>query len=206
MVPESVPSSGGAMTVGQQIRQLREEKGWSQAKLGVLSGTGPSGISQIETGRRNPSAATLQRIAAPAPSEEQRAYAEKLMAAGVSESTARGVAGLDHRPEEYWAALSETTGLGEALGRVEQDREVRARLERIAERYGVDLGRMSRRRRAQLEQLVAAGGEALETSLAQLAPDTLFISRERLTALLRAVEQGELSADKALEELTGVRA
>lgn len=51
------------MTVGQEIRRRREEKGWSQAKLGVLSGTGPSGISQIETGRRNPSAATLQRIA-----------------------------------------------------------------------------------------------------------------------------------------------
>jgi transcriptional regulator with XRE-family HTH domain len=51
------------MTVGQEIRRLREENGWSQAKLGVLSGTGPSGISQIETGRRNPSAATLQRIA-----------------------------------------------------------------------------------------------------------------------------------------------
>ena len=51
------------MTVGQVIRQMREERGWSQAKLGVLSGTGPSGISQIETGRRNPSAATLERIA-----------------------------------------------------------------------------------------------------------------------------------------------
>jgi transcriptional regulator with XRE-family HTH domain len=51
------------MTVGKVIRQMREERGWSQAKLGVLSGTGPSGISQIETGRRNPSAATLERIA-----------------------------------------------------------------------------------------------------------------------------------------------
>jgi transcriptional regulator with XRE-family HTH domain len=51
------------MTVGQVIRQMREERRWSQAKLGVLSGTGPSGVSQIETGRRNPSAATLQRIA-----------------------------------------------------------------------------------------------------------------------------------------------
>jgi transcriptional regulator with XRE-family HTH domain len=51
------------MTVGQEIRRLREKKGWSQAKLGVLAGTGPSGISQIETGRRNPSAATLERIA-----------------------------------------------------------------------------------------------------------------------------------------------
>ena len=51
------------MTVGQEIRRLREKKEWSQAKLGVLAGTGPSGISQIETGRRNPSAATLERIA-----------------------------------------------------------------------------------------------------------------------------------------------
>src|SRR5918992_251621 len=51
------------MHVGHEIRRLREAKEWSQAKLGVLSGTGPSGISQIETGRRNPSAATLQRIA-----------------------------------------------------------------------------------------------------------------------------------------------
>lgn len=50
------------MTVGQVIRQMREARGWSQAKLGVLSGNGPSGISQIETGRRNPSAATLERI------------------------------------------------------------------------------------------------------------------------------------------------
>jgi transcriptional regulator with XRE-family HTH domain len=59
----NVYSLGGAMTVGQEIRRLREKKGWSQAKLGVLAGTGPSGISQIETGRRNPSAATLARIA-----------------------------------------------------------------------------------------------------------------------------------------------
>jgi transcriptional regulator with XRE-family HTH domain len=51
------------MTVGEEIRRKREDKGWSQAKLGVLSGAGPSGISQIETGRRNPSAGTLQRIA-----------------------------------------------------------------------------------------------------------------------------------------------
>ena len=51
------------MHVGQEIRRQREAKNWSQAKLGVLSGIGPSGISQIETGRRNPSAASLQGIA-----------------------------------------------------------------------------------------------------------------------------------------------
>jgi transcriptional regulator with XRE-family HTH domain len=49
--------------VGQQIRRLREGKGWNQAELAVYAGIGPSGVSQIETGKRNPSAATLQKIA-----------------------------------------------------------------------------------------------------------------------------------------------
>ncbi len=49
--------------VGQQIRRLREAKGWNQAELAVYAGIGPSGVSQIETGKRNPSAATLQKIA-----------------------------------------------------------------------------------------------------------------------------------------------
>lgn len=51
------------MEVGREIRRLREAKGWSQAKLAGDAGMGVSGISQIETGARNPSAATLQRIA-----------------------------------------------------------------------------------------------------------------------------------------------
>lgn len=49
--------------VGQQIRRLRDAKGWNQAELAVYAGIGPSGVSQIETGKRNPSAATLQKIA-----------------------------------------------------------------------------------------------------------------------------------------------
>jgi transcriptional regulator with XRE-family HTH domain len=98
--------------VGQEIRRRREEKGWSQAKLGVLSGTGPSGISQIETGRRNPSAATLQRIAealevgvaelfpkaqAPLPLEDGPSLEELHIAAGCETSWLI-------RPEEDWAA------------------------------------------------------------------------------------------------------
>jgi len=49
--------------VGQLIRRLREAKGWNQAELAVYAGIGPSGVSQIETGKRNPSVATLQKIA-----------------------------------------------------------------------------------------------------------------------------------------------
>ncbi len=51
------------MDVGKEIRRLREAKGWSQAKLAGAADMGVSGISQIETGARNPSAVTLSKIA-----------------------------------------------------------------------------------------------------------------------------------------------
>lgn len=51
------------MDVGREIRRLRESKGWSQAKLAGETGMGISSVSQIETGVRNPSAATLWKIA-----------------------------------------------------------------------------------------------------------------------------------------------
>jgi transcriptional regulator with XRE-family HTH domain len=51
------------MEVGQEIRRLREARGWSQAKLAGAAGMGVSGVSQIETGARNPSAVTLGKIA-----------------------------------------------------------------------------------------------------------------------------------------------
>jgi transcriptional regulator with XRE-family HTH domain len=49
--------------IGREIRRLREEKGWSQAKLAVDAGIGVSAVSLIETGKRNPSATTLAKIA-----------------------------------------------------------------------------------------------------------------------------------------------
>jgi transcriptional regulator with XRE-family HTH domain len=51
------------MEVGQEIRRAREAKGWSQAKLAAAADMAVSGVSQIETGARNPSAATLAKIA-----------------------------------------------------------------------------------------------------------------------------------------------
>jgi transcriptional regulator with XRE-family HTH domain len=51
------------MDVGREIRRLRETRGWSQAKLAGETGMGVSSVSQIETGVRNPSAATLWKIA-----------------------------------------------------------------------------------------------------------------------------------------------
>ena len=46
-----------------RVRELREERGWNQTVLGYHAGLSTSQISLIETGKRNPSAETLQGIA-----------------------------------------------------------------------------------------------------------------------------------------------
>jgi transcriptional regulator with XRE-family HTH domain len=49
--------------IGQEIRRLREAKGWSQPKLAVTAGVAVSGVSQIENGKRNPNSSTLVKLA-----------------------------------------------------------------------------------------------------------------------------------------------
>jgi transcriptional regulator with XRE-family HTH domain len=49
--------------VGQEVRRLREARGWSQPKLAVEAGIAVSGVSQIENGKRNPNASTLVKLA-----------------------------------------------------------------------------------------------------------------------------------------------
>jgi transcriptional regulator with XRE-family HTH domain len=49
--------------IGHNIRQLRDEKRWNQTELGFYADTSPSIISLIENGKRNPSTATLAKIA-----------------------------------------------------------------------------------------------------------------------------------------------
>lgn len=51
------------MEVGREIRRIREAKRWPQAKLAAAADMAVSGVSQIETGARNPSAVTLSKIA-----------------------------------------------------------------------------------------------------------------------------------------------
>lgn len=51
------------MEVGQEIRRKREARGWSQTKLAAAADMAVSGVSQIETGARNPSAVTLAKLA-----------------------------------------------------------------------------------------------------------------------------------------------
>lgn len=68
------------MEVGREIRRRREANGWSQAKLAGLTGMGVSGVSQIETGARNPSAVTLGKLAEALGVEVGDLYRKKVQA------------------------------------------------------------------------------------------------------------------------------
>lgn len=47
----------------QEVRRLREKRGWNQTELAFHATLAPSVISQIENGKRNPSASTLKKLA-----------------------------------------------------------------------------------------------------------------------------------------------
>jgi transcriptional regulator with XRE-family HTH domain len=62
--PELLFGYGGQMTeVGKEIKRMREGKGWSQAELAVYAGSSQPTVNQIESGKRNPSTATLVKLA-----------------------------------------------------------------------------------------------------------------------------------------------
>ena len=46
-----------------EVKQLRQQKGWNQTELAFHAGLAPSVISQIENGKRDPSARTLRKLA-----------------------------------------------------------------------------------------------------------------------------------------------
>ena len=48
---------------GEVIRRLRKEKDWSQEELAAKAHLDPKSIIQIETGKRNPTLKSLQKIA-----------------------------------------------------------------------------------------------------------------------------------------------
>lgn len=51
------------MTVGEQIRNIRKAKGWTQKRLGEACGIAEPTIRRYELGKLNPKIETLQRIA-----------------------------------------------------------------------------------------------------------------------------------------------
>lgn len=53
----------GAMPLGERVRQLRKEAGWSQAELAEKIGADPGRVNKYEAGRMAPAAETLVRLA-----------------------------------------------------------------------------------------------------------------------------------------------
>jgi transcriptional regulator with XRE-family HTH domain len=49
--------------VGREVKRLREERSWSQAKLAVEAEMSVSGVSMIENGQRNLTTTTLAKLA-----------------------------------------------------------------------------------------------------------------------------------------------
>jgi transcriptional regulator with XRE-family HTH domain len=50
--------------IGEEVRRRREELGLTGAQLAAKAGMAPSAVSQIETGKRTPSSASVMKLAA----------------------------------------------------------------------------------------------------------------------------------------------
>ncbi|MBO0607676.1 helix-turn-helix domain-containing protein [Myceligenerans salitolerans] len=59
------PRTGAAARVGQRIRALRTARGMSLTALAATAGIGKGSLSELETGRRNPTLDTLYSVAGP---------------------------------------------------------------------------------------------------------------------------------------------
>jgi transcriptional regulator with XRE-family HTH domain len=53
-----------ARLIGERVRRLRRQRGWSLSSLAVRAGLGKATLSEIESGQRNPTLETLYAIAA----------------------------------------------------------------------------------------------------------------------------------------------
>ena len=49
--------------VGEEVKRLRQAKGWTQEQLAVYAGSSQPTVNLLEAGKRNPSASTLEKLA-----------------------------------------------------------------------------------------------------------------------------------------------
>jgi transcriptional regulator with XRE-family HTH domain len=94
--------------IGHNIRRLRDEKGWNQTELGFRAGASPSIISLIENGKRNPSTATLAKIADALGVEVVDLFPKKVQ---LPLWRTEGESEQQREPENLWQALIKNVGL-----------------------------------------------------------------------------------------------
>jgi transcriptional regulator with XRE-family HTH domain len=109
--------------IGHNIRRLREQKGWNQTELGFHADASPSIISLIENGKRNPSTATLAKIAGALSVEVVDLFPKKVQ---LPLWRTEGESEQQHEPENVWQAVIEnlySTPISDPNSPAEWDRD-----------------------------------------------------------------------------------
>ena len=114
------------MSVGEEVKRLRQTKGWTQEQLAVYAGSSQPTVNLLEAGKRNPSAATLEKIARalevevvdlfPKPQTSQPSLEDAAQSEALQEALAVLFRGLARRGQGI-IEQSVREGLSEALSR-----------------------------------------------------------------------------------------
>ncbi len=175
----------------QEVRRLREEKGWGQKELAYHAGLSQSVISEIETGKRSPSARTMRKLAA------------------ALEVEVRALFPLDQRPLPFEVTAGPTTGAEaptaeEALSM--SRREFEEYVEGLSSRELLDLirGPMSREYEESHEALRRARESG--TKDPEAFDRTARIHTLQMTAILQLNETAEREEQEARETIRAAEA
>lgn len=88
--------------VGHEVKRLREERGWSQAKLAVEADMSVSGVSMIENGQRNLTTTTLAKLARAFRLEIVDLFPKVLAPLQLELEEQSGASGERHNLEDVW--------------------------------------------------------------------------------------------------------
>lgn len=133
--------------VGEEVKRLRQAKGWTQEQLAVYAGSSQPTVNLLEAGKRNPSAATLEKLARalevevvdlfPKPQTPQPSLEDAAQSAALQEALAVWFQGLARRGQGI-VEQSLREGPSEALTKeaIEYQKEMRA-LRRIRGRRDI---------------------------------------------------------------------
>jgi transcriptional regulator with XRE-family HTH domain len=113
-------------SVGEEVKRLRQAKGWTQEQLAVYAGSSQPTVNLLEAGKRNPSAATLEKLARalevevvdlfPKPQTPQPTLEDAVQSEALQEALAVLFQGLARRGQGI-VEQSVTDGPSEALSR-----------------------------------------------------------------------------------------
>jgi transcriptional regulator with XRE-family HTH domain len=114
------------MSVGEEVKRLRQAKGWTQEQLAVYAGSSQPTVNLLEAGKRNPSAATLEKLARalkvevvdlfPKPQTQQPSLEDAVQSEALQEALAVLFQGLARRGQGI-VEQSLREGPSEALSR-----------------------------------------------------------------------------------------